>query len=224
MKLPNMANDLLLLDFDGTLADSFVVIEKTLQHFDYQIGTLENFKNRRKFLKYVGGRKEFIPNVIRKLRQRDDNLKEVLTEIYRAEATLFPGIKDFLLRIQQRSNVAISIISRNVTLEPYITIQTVLKNSGIVLRDIDSIHTVPVGDKKARAMKYAVESYSMEPDRVLSVGDEVGDYKCARKCGIKHLACAYGYDSKRRLCKNGVSEKQIVMQSEDLESAIIAEL
>jgi phosphoglycolate phosphatase len=51
---------LVVFDFDGLLIDSYSLLKNTFKQFGLNIGDQERFKNRRKFLKYIGGGKEFI--------------------------------------------------------------------------------------------------------------------------------------------------------------------
>ena len=55
---------LLVLDFDGFLINSYAIIRDTMQTYGLDVGDEERFKNRRKFLKYFGGGKELLSNLV----------------------------------------------------------------------------------------------------------------------------------------------------------------
>ena len=61
-----MANKdtLIVLDFDGFLINSYKLLQITFEHFGLDIGDEDRFKHRRKFLKYLGGGKEFLGNLV----------------------------------------------------------------------------------------------------------------------------------------------------------------
>ncbi|NNM00962.1 MAG: HAD family hydrolase, partial [Gammaproteobacteria bacterium] len=46
---------LLVLDFDGFMIDSYDLLKQTFATFGLDVGDQERFNNRRKFLKYFGG-------------------------------------------------------------------------------------------------------------------------------------------------------------------------
>ena len=50
-----MKDVLIALDFDGLLINSYKLLERTFLEYNLDLGEEERFKNRRKFLKYLGG-------------------------------------------------------------------------------------------------------------------------------------------------------------------------
>jgi hypothetical protein len=55
---------LTVLDFDGFLVDSYQLMKTTFIEFGLDLGDVERFRHRRKFLKYMGGGKEFLGNLV----------------------------------------------------------------------------------------------------------------------------------------------------------------
>ena len=53
-----MKNKLLVFDFDGLLIDSYSLLKQLFATYGHDLGDENRFKNRRKFLKYMGGGKE----------------------------------------------------------------------------------------------------------------------------------------------------------------------
>ena len=53
---------LVVLDFDGLLINSYALLRDTMASFGLDVGDQERFRNRRKFLKYLGGGRELMHN------------------------------------------------------------------------------------------------------------------------------------------------------------------
>ena len=55
---------LMVLDFDGFLVNSYAILRDTMASFGLDVGDELRFKNRRKFLKYLGGGRELLNNLV----------------------------------------------------------------------------------------------------------------------------------------------------------------
>ncbi|MEI8164320.1 MAG: HAD family hydrolase, partial [Betaproteobacteria bacterium] len=110
---------LVVFDADGTTIDAFHTIEAAFLHHGMDIGDLERFRKRRKLFKYLGGLRE-LPNNLRQQvgKQSRKKLLATLTEIYRDEASLFPGIAELLSTLVDASGIRVGLVTRNVTFEP----------------------------------------------------------------------------------------------------------
>ena len=134
-----MKDVLIALDFDGLLINSYKLLERTFLEYNLDLGEEERFKNRRKFLKYLGGGKEWIPNLVKFTLPRKRHLIENLTEKYREEGVVYKEFIPFLNSCIQNQSTHVGVISRNFTMEPGITIRKVLRNSEIDEKNLDFV-------------------------------------------------------------------------------------
>ena len=70
---------LLVLDFDGLLLNSYALLRDAMASYGLDVSDEERFKNRRKFLKYLGGGKELLNN----LEVRGGNCEPILSPLSR---------------------------------------------------------------------------------------------------------------------------------------------
>src|ERR1019366_3891800 len=92
------AERLVIFDADGTTIDAFHAIELAFLRHGMDIGDIDRFQKRRKLFKFLGGLREFPTNLRRQFgKQSRKRLLMTLTDVYRYEACLYPGI-DLLLR------------------------------------------------------------------------------------------------------------------------------
>src|ERR1035437_6913299 len=110
---------LVIFDADGTTIDAFHAIEQTFLRHGMAIGDLGRFQKRRKLLKYLGGLREFPTNLRHQFgKQSRKRLLMTLTEFYRDEACLYPGIGLLLRTLLDAPDIRVGLVTRNVTLEP----------------------------------------------------------------------------------------------------------
>ena len=191
---------LVIFDADGTLIDSFHAVELSFARHGMDIGDLKRFQRRRKLLKYLGGLREFPKNLRRQLdKDNRKRLKHTLTDIYRAEAQLFPGAAVLLQRLLDQPDIRVGIISRNVTVEPEETLRVVLERHGIVADQLDFIHCIPLGDEKTPQFRAVRERFGINPARAFACGDEYRDYAAAIETGMHPLIASYGFEDHARL-------------------------
>lgn len=88
---------LIIFDADGKAIDAFSAIDTAFARYGMNIGDLERFQKCRNLFKYLGGIKEFPRNLAKHLGKygRSDILA-TLTEVYREEAMLYPGVAELL--------------------------------------------------------------------------------------------------------------------------------
>lgn len=191
---------LLVLDFDGFLLNSYELLHTTMASFGLDVGDEQRFKNRRKFLKYFGGGKELLHNLIGMSLPKTRKLRDRLTETYIEEGRVYPPLASIVNRAIANPQIHCGILSRNFTLNPGPTIRQVLHNSGIDEEQLDFVVPLPVGIKKTdvlegmRASRYA--------ECVLGA-DEVGDYHAAHAAQYVCLMASYGFDTRERLIEHG---------------------
>ena len=90
---------LVVLDFDGVLINSYALLRDTLASFGLDVGDEERFRNRRKFLKYVGGGKELLHNLVGMSLPKTRKLRARLTECYRECGFIYPEFIDVINRM-----------------------------------------------------------------------------------------------------------------------------
>lgn len=206
---------LVVLDFDGFLVNSYALLRDTFEHFGLDIGDETRFRNRRKFMKYLGGGREFMRNLVKYSLPKKKKIRVQLTEVYASHGTVYAAFIPLLNRLIESPRFHVGIISRNYTLTPGKTIRKVLQNSKVNEADLDFVIPVPVGVKKNDVLT------AMKSARYLQTwfgGDEAGDYTAARETGYDNIVIgSYGFDTEKRLIKHaGVPESLVYSKPDKL--------
>ena len=202
---------LVILDADGTTIDAFSAIERTFAYHGMAIGDLERFQKRRHLFKYLGGLKEFPANLKRQLgKQRRRQLIATLTEVYREEARLFPGITELVSALIAAQGIHVGLVTRNITLEPSETLRLLFKRHGIDTDALDFLISIPLSESKTPHFRAVRERLGINPARAYVCGDEHRDYLAAIACGMHPFIASYGFEDHDRLThKFGVPEEVI---------------
>lgn len=191
---------LVIFDADGTLIDAFPAVDLAFSRHGMDIGDLGRFQRRRKLLKYLGGLREFPKNLRRQLdKDNRQQLKHTLTDIYRSEAQLFPGAAALLRTMIERPDLRVGIVSRNVTIEPEVTLATVLARHEVDAGGLDFIRCIPLGDEKLPQFRAVREHFGINPARSYACGDEYRDYTAALGAAMHPLIVSYGFEDHGRL-------------------------
>lgn len=209
---------LVVLDFDGLLVNSYVLLREAMAGFGLDVGDEERFRNRRKFLKYLGGGKELLNNLVGASLPKTGKLRERLTSCYRESGFVYPEFIDVINRMIASPAVHCGIVSRNFTLRPGATIRAVLRRSGIDEEQLDFVVPLPVGAKKNDVLEGMLASRYHE---ALLCADEIGDYHAACAAGYESFIGTYGFDARDRLLKRGeIPEPQLYDTPGDLAGAL----
>lgn len=191
---------LVIFDADGTTIDAFHAIEQTFLRHGMAIGDLDRFQKRRKLFKYLGGLREFPTNLRRQFGQQSrKQLLGTLTEVYRSEAVLYPGIASLLQTLLAAQDVRVGLLTRNVTVEPEETLKQLFRRHDIDLGDFDYVACIPLGDDKTAQMKRVRALFAINPARAYACGDEFDDYRAAVGAGMHPFVVAYGSEDRMRL-------------------------
>lgn len=195
------SNDrLIILDADGTTIDSFAAIERAFVRHGMSIGDLERFQQRRNLFKYLGGIKEFPRNLARQMRKvRRSDLLLSLTEVYREEASLFPGMAGFIRSLIKTDGLRVGLVTRNITHEPEVTLGRLFARHDLDIHELDFIRCILLKEKKGPHFQEIVREYRVNPARAYACGDEHGDYNAALSAGIRPFIGSYGFESHKRL-------------------------
>ena len=214
---------LVILDADGTTIDAFHAIESAFRHHGMDIGDLGRFRKRRRLFKYLGGLRE-LPNNLRKQvgKQRRKKLLETLTEIYRNETRLFPGMTELVSALVSAPRVRFGLVTRNVTIEPEETLRQLFRRHGIDTSAFDFLSCISLRDDKALPIRAARMGFDINPAHAFSCGDEYRDYTAALACGIHPFIVSYGFeDANRLIVEYGVPAEVVAHSPEELSARLL---
>jgi phosphoglycolate phosphatase len=216
------AERLVILDADGTTIDAFSAIERTFALHGMAIGDLARFQKRRHLFKYLGGLKEFPANLKRQIgKQRRRQLIATLTEVYREEARLFPGIAELIAALIAAPGIRVGLVTRNITHEPAETLRRLFLRHGIDTGALDFLVSVPLGEAKTAYFRAVRERLGINPARAYVCGDEHKDYLAAIHTGMHPFIVSYGFDDHERLTRKfGVPEEVIARTPAELSARV----
>lgn len=191
---------LVIFDADGTIIDAFQAIKATFLRHDMDIGDQERFRKRRKLFKYLGGLRE-LPNNLRQQfgKQSRKKLLATLTEVYRHEAQLYPGIAELVSTLVDAPGIRVGLVTRNVTIEPEETLRQLFRRHGIDSEAFDYMACISLGEDKTTPMHAARQLFDINPARAFACGDEYRDYAAAVSCGMHPFIVSYGFEDAERL-------------------------
>lgn len=193
---------LIIMDADGTLIDAFGAIATAFARNGMDIGDLERFQKRRNLFKYLGGLKEFPRNLARHFGKNGRHrLLNTLTEIYREEARLYPGMAELIRGLLAARDIRVVMVTRNVTREPEITLARLFARHDLEVHRLDFLHYVPLREDKTAYFKAAREQFEINPARAYACGDEHKDYVAAVAAGMHPFIASYGFEDFARLTR-----------------------
>ena len=186
-----------LIDFDGTIADTYSYYFNTLSKLypELNIGNLterEINENRNKSFKTVI-RENGIPFwklIIMAYKVKSQLSKDIL------EIQMFPGIKELLTRLKEL-NIRVAIVSINNKKNILGFLRK--ENSENLVEDI----WATAGQfGKWRTLEKAIKKTGVNKDEVIYIGDEVRDIEACQKVGIKIAGVSWGFNSEKALREN----------------------
>jgi phosphoglycolate phosphatase len=205
---------LIILDADGTIIDAFHAIDQTFSTHGMELGDLERFQKRHHLFKYLGGIKEFPSNLKKQLgTQSRKKLLATLTDVYRDEAKLYPGVADLIRTLIAEPGVRVGLVTRNITHEPEQTLRKLLARHGIDLDALDFMTHVPLGQEKTAAFKAARSRFDINPARSFACGDEHKDYKAAMAAGMHVFMVSYGFEGHARLTEKFQVPEEVISRT-----------
>lgn len=187
--------DLLIFDFDGTLADSFPFF---LDVFDtladaHSFRRLERDRldvlrhyDLRQMMRHVGlPRWKLLPVGVHFRSLMAQNISRI---------QLFEGMREFL-RAAASQGVQLAIVSSNSEEN----VRMVLGEEAALFRHYEC--GVSLFGKRRR-LRHVLRSSGVAPDKVLCLGDEVRDIEAAHGAGLAFGAVAWGYTAPEALQAN----------------------
>lgn len=196
------ADRLIIIDADGTVIDAFAAIDTAFAHHGMKIGDLDRFQKRHNLFKYLGGIKEFPRNLAKHIGKRvRKELLGTLTEVYRNEARLFPGMDSLIRDLIATPGIRLGMVTRNISHEPELTLARLFERHDIDIAELDFVNYLQLSQSKAPFFKAARERFDINPARAYACGDEHKDYLAALSAGIHPLIVSYGFESYERLTR-----------------------
>ena len=205
---------LIVFDVDGTIIDAFSAISQTFAKHGMELGDLERFQKRHNLLKYLGGIKEFPFNLKKQIgKQSRKRLLSTLTDAYRDDARLYPGIAELLRTLIATNGIRVGLVTRNITNEPALTIRALLARHDIATEELDFLVHVPLGQDKTTAFRAIRERLDINPARSFACGDEHQDYVSAVAAGMHCFMVSYGFEDYARLTKKFVIPADVISRT-----------
>jgi len=205
---------LVVFDLDGTTVDAFHAIESAFLRHGMDIGDIDRFQKRRKLFKFLGGLREFPTNLRHQFgKQSRKQLRETLTEIYRDEACLYPGIDTLLRTLMEMPDIRVGLVTRNVTIEPEKTLQCLFQRHDIDIERFDYFACIPLKEEKTKYLRFARQSFGINPARAYVCGDEYSDYQAAIAAGMHPFIVSYGFENNLRLTKKFEVPGEVISSS-----------
>jgi phosphoglycolate phosphatase len=208
------AERLVIFDADGTTVDAFHAIEMAFLRHGMDIGDKDRFQRRRKLLKFLGGLREFPTNLRHQFgKQSRKQLRETLTEVYRHEACLFPGIEKLLKTLLATPDIRVGLITRNVTIDPRETLRFLFERHGIDTEQFDYFACISLKENKSDFMKRARQLLAINPACSFACGDEYSDYQAAISSGMHPFVVSYGFEDNLRLTRKFKVPSEVISAS-----------
>ena len=185
--------NLILLDFDGTIADTFTETVKIFNCFADKYGynrikdeEIEKARcmNVWQLLKFVKFPKRRLPSLLRKGRA---TLYKNLDKV-----EVFEGVVE-ILSLADKYEIPCGIITSNSRKNVERFIQ---------LNELPNIHFVRSSSRllgKPREFKRVLKKRKLTKESVIYIGDETRDIEAAHESGIRIAAVTWGYNSKTAL-------------------------
>ncbi len=191
---------LVILDADGTTIDAYPAIERAFALNGMTLGAESSFQKRHHLFKYLGGLKEF-PSILKK-NMRHSGRKKILaslTDVYRSEACLYPGIADLIKSLIAAPDIVVGMVTRNVTDEPLETLRLLFARHDIDVGAFDFFNHVPLSQGKTAQFRLTREHFAVNPARAYVCGDEYKDFHAAISTGMHPFMVSYGFEDHGRL-------------------------
>ena len=209
---------LIILDADGTTIDAYSAIEKAFSLHGMTLGDEESFQKRHHLFKYLGGLKQF-PSILKKniRKQSRRQIVSTLTEVYRTEAQLYPGIAQLVQALMAAPDIVVGLVTRNITDEPLETLRQLFLRHDIDVGDLDFLVHIPLSETKTAQFRLARERFGINPARAYICGDEHKDFLAAVNTGMHPFMVSYGFEDHQKLTtKFDVPDELISRTSADL--------
>jgi len=194
--MQNKIPKLILLDFDGTMADTFKEMVDINNKLYKELGTdpidyFEAIKLRdvpmRSWLRIIEipiwKVPKFIRTIINELEKRISTLE------------LFPKMKNVIQTLSDK-DIVLGVITTNSEGN----VREFLNLNG--LKQISFVKHADFLAGKTSVIKETLKEFKLSEEEVIYIGDTVGDIKDSKRAGIKCIAVTWGYNSESLLKKH----------------------
>ncbi|MEZ4849159.1 MAG: HAD-IA family hydrolase [Bacteroidia bacterium] len=184
-----MKKQLIIFDFDGTIADTLVVAEQIMHDLSPEFGLPRvtrkeimalKHKSIPELLKISGLSWAQVPIFVHRARGK---FKAYLTHV-----NPILGMPEALLSLRKRGyRMGILTSNSKASVRQFLTMNQ--------LQFFEFIHAPRSLFGKSSMMQKIIKSYKLSPEEVSMIGDEVRDVEAARKAGIDSIAVTWGFNS-----------------------------
>ncbi|MDB5960223.1 MAG: haloacid dehalogenase-like hydrolase family protein [Massilia sp.] len=207
---------LMILDADGTTIDAYSAIETTFLQHGMTLGDEDRFQKRHRLFKYLGGLREFPTNLKKQLgKQSRKELIATLTEVYRSEARLYPGIAALINRLIDTPDLVVGIVTRNITNAPEDSLRVLFERHGVDVERLGFLTHIPLRQEKTATFRALREQHAVNPARSYICGDEHKDYFAAVRTGMHPFMVSYGFEDHQRLTVKFEVPDEVISRTPD---------
>jgi phosphoglycolate phosphatase len=140
-------------------------------------------------------------------------LLATLTEVYREDARLYPGMAELIRDLLAAPGIRVGMVTRNVTHEAEVTLGCLFARHDLDVRGLDFLHYVPLRQEKTPYFRTARERFDINPARAYACGDEHKDYSAALASGMHPFIVSYGFEDFVRLTRKFSIPVEVISQT-----------
>lgn len=184
----------LVFDFDGTIADTLGETRRIFNQIAPDYGIREVEEHELDQLRHLSLKQLLDHLEIPKLRV--PMLISRGTSLMRGNITelkLIDGMRDVLIELRRHVQ-SFGVLTSNATAN----VDLFLRAHGL-REQFDFISSTSKLTGKAKHLKAIRKTFSLEPDEMLYIGDELRDVKASQKAGIPIAAVTWGFNSRESL-------------------------
>jgi phosphoglycolate phosphatase len=190
--------EMVVFDFDGTLADTLEasrhIFNKLAPEYDLPPISQNDLQHLRsltlsQFLKHLGIKNRHLPFILKKGRKL---MKECITEL--APCT---GVLEELAGLREKVG-PLGILTSNSAENVELFLQ-----HHQVREHFDFISSIGKLRGKAKHLKSIARTFSLTPEDLSYVGDEIRDIRAAQKAGVNSIAVSWGFNNAEALQQAG---------------------
>jgi len=191
--MDDKASKVMIFDFDGTIADSFFLVQEGFKEFAHRLGIKnpEDF-NLQDLRNFSAG------EIINKYKISLWKLWKITPELWKFMENRLENVKPIegigqLLKGLSNMNLKMMILTSNSE----DNVRNFLKKNNLEYFAVIQSKRGIMG--KAADIQRMMKSNRLEKNSTIYVGDEVRDIEAARKAGIKIISVTWGFNTKEAL-------------------------
>jgi len=184
---------ILILDFDGVIADSLSLQVKSVNKFSNKFGyqkiiSVKIFKayNMQEIIEKIKMPEKYLITAIQKIREEASKHYD--------KVLLFKGINEVLVELSKKYKLIILSSNQESTIKTFLE-KNNMKNL------FSAIYTGEKLFDKHIIIGNIIKDFNVSKKDVIFIGDEQRDIEAGKKSGIKTGGVTWGYNSKERLIK-----------------------